>query len=167
MVKETSKEELQSLNEELSTVNNQLQDKVDELDKANNDMTNLLASTDIATIFFDPEKRIQRFTPATAKLLNLIAADVGCPIGDFSSRLANAALLHDVDRVLERLTPLEKDVYSEDGECYLRRVTPYRTQDNRLEKAKRPLEVEAATQLVEQMRFGPLSSTECVANPAR
>jgi two-component system CheB/CheR fusion protein len=46
---ETSKEELQSLNEELSTVNSQLQEKVNELDAANNDMVNLLASTDIAT----------------------------------------------------------------------------------------------------------------------
>jgi PAS domain S-box-containing protein len=130
---ETSKEELQSLNEELSTVNNQLRDKVDELDKANNDMTNLLASTDIATIFLDPEKRIRQFTRSTAKLLSLIAADIGRPVDDFSSRLANSALLPDVDRVLEKLTPLEKEVHTENGECYLRRVTPYRTQDNRIE----------------------------------
>lgn len=78
---ESSREKLQSLNEELSTVNNQLQDKVDELDKASNDMANLFASTDIATIFLDSEKRIQCFNPATAKLLNLLAADIGRPIG--------------------------------------------------------------------------------------
>ena len=129
---ETSKEELQSLNEELSTVNNQLQDKVEELDKTNNDITNLLESTDIATIFLDAEMRIRRFTPATAKLLNLIATDVGRPITDFSSRIANENLDSDAQRVLETLGPSEKEVSTESGEYYLRRIVPYRTGDNRI-----------------------------------
>jgi two-component system, chemotaxis family, CheB/CheR fusion protein len=71
---ETSKEELQSLNEELNTVNNQLQDKLAELEQANNDLTNLFNSTNVATVFLDTDLRIRRFTPATARLLNLIAA---------------------------------------------------------------------------------------------
>ena len=45
----TSKEEMQSLNEELQTVNAELQSKVDEFLRMNNDMKNLLNSTDIAT----------------------------------------------------------------------------------------------------------------------
>ncbi|MDD5723857.1 MAG: chemotaxis protein CheB [Syntrophales bacterium] len=44
----TSKEEMQSMNEELQTVNNELQAKVDALSRADNDMKNLLDSTDIA-----------------------------------------------------------------------------------------------------------------------
>jgi len=106
---------------------------VDELDKANNDMANLFASTDIATIFLDTEKRIKRFNPATAKLLNLLAADVGRPFSDFASFVTNAALLTDIDRVLGQDTTLEKEVYDERGTCYLRRITPYRTQDRRIE----------------------------------
>ena len=47
----TSKEELQSLNEELQTVNSELQSKVDELVASNSDMTNLMNSTNIATVF--------------------------------------------------------------------------------------------------------------------
>ena len=50
---ETSKEELQSLNEELTTVNAELEEKVDELERTHNDLDNLLASTHIATLFFD------------------------------------------------------------------------------------------------------------------
>jgi two-component system CheB/CheR fusion protein len=38
---ETSKEELQSVNEELQTVNNELTSKIDELGRANSDLTNL------------------------------------------------------------------------------------------------------------------------------
>jgi two-component system CheB/CheR fusion protein len=130
---ETSKEELQSLNEELSTVNNQLQDKVDELDKANNDMVNLLASTDIATVFLDPELRIKRFTPPTAKLLNLVASDVGRPLRDFAPRFSDTALLDDCRHVIQRLTPAEAEITTDDERTYLRRVLPYRTADNRIE----------------------------------
>ena len=50
---ETSKEELQSVNEELATVNAELQTKVAELSRANNDMNNLLAGTDVGTVFVD------------------------------------------------------------------------------------------------------------------
>ena len=51
---ETSKEELQSVNEELTTVNHQLKCRVEELSDTNTDLSNLMASTDIGTIFFGP-----------------------------------------------------------------------------------------------------------------
>ncbi|MFZ4572506.1 MAG: chemotaxis protein CheB, partial [Bacteroidales bacterium] len=47
----TSKEEMQSLNEELQTVNTELQSKVTDFIRANDDMKNLLNSTEIATLF--------------------------------------------------------------------------------------------------------------------
>lgn len=130
---ETSKEELQSLNEELSTVNSQLQEKVDELESANNDMANLLTSTDIATLFLAADHTIQRFTAPTARLFKLIASDVGRPIGDISARVDDPALPGDLDAVLQTLTPRERELRSEDGRWYLRRIKPYRTADNRIE----------------------------------
>ena len=47
---ETSKEELQSINEELITVNQELKMKVEETGKVNDDLQNLIASTDIALV---------------------------------------------------------------------------------------------------------------------
>ena len=80
----TSKEEMQSLNEELQTVNPELQAKVDELSRANNDMKNLLNSTDIATLFLDSELNVRRFTTPTTKIIKLIPGDVGRPITDLA-----------------------------------------------------------------------------------
>jgi len=97
---ETSKEELQSLNEELITVNNQLHNKVEELEATNNNLANLLSSTDIATLCLDTGFRIKWFTPATMKLLNLIATDVGRPINDIANKFTDRDLLHDGERVL-------------------------------------------------------------------
>jgi two-component system CheB/CheR fusion protein len=131
---ETSKEELQSLNEELSTVNSQLEEKVRELELTNDDLDNLLSSTNIATIFLDPELRIKRFTPATAGLFNLIATDRGRPLSDISREFEDPDLLADARKVLERLVPIENDVRTTDGErWYLRRILPYRTRDDRIQ----------------------------------
>jgi two-component system CheB/CheR fusion protein len=129
---ETSKEELQSLNQELTTVNNQLQDKVGELEATNNDLNNLLSSTDISTIFLDTQFHIKRFTPATTQLLNLISTDVGRPLSDISSIFSDEDLLQEAHNVLEKLMPLEKEVPTKDH-CYIRRIAPYRTEDNRID----------------------------------
>lgn len=130
---ETSKEELQSLNEELSTVNSQLEEKVAELDKAGNDLNNLLTSADVTTLFLDSDLRIRRFTPATVKLLNLIPGDIGHSIRDFAYKFSDDALLTDARAVLEKLSPIDKHVWTDEGLCYLRRILPYRTMDNQIE----------------------------------
>ncbi len=131
---ETSKEELQSVNEELATVNAELQTKVTDLSRANNDMSNLLAGTGIATVFVDHQMHIMRFTPAATKIINLILADVGRPVSHIVSNLVNYDRLEaDVKNVLDTLTPKEIDVQTRDGKWYTMRVRPYRTLENVIE----------------------------------
>ncbi|MGD8569095.1 MAG: chemotaxis protein CheB [Gammaproteobacteria bacterium] len=130
---ETSKEELQSLNEELNTVNNQLQDKVTELEETNNDLDNLLTSTDIATIFLDRNLCIKRFTPSSSKLLSLIPTDIGRPLSDISYKVNDEKLIEEADSVLARFIPVEREVCDDDGNWYLRRIVPYRTEDHKIE----------------------------------
>jgi len=133
---EISKEELQSMNEELNTVNSELQFKVEELKKNCDDTKNLLSSTGIATIFLDRKLQIRLFNPAIAKLLNLRKSDIGRSISDFSAKVTNNDLLKDARYVLNKLLPIEKDVWSlGDNQkkcCYLRRIVPYRTVDDHI-----------------------------------
>ena len=129
----TSKEEMQSLNEELQTVNQELQAKVDDLTRANNDMKNLLDSTEIATVFLDQELRVGRFTvPATA-IINLIPTDAGRPITDITTNLRYPELAADAREVMRTLVFSEKAVATSDGRWFLVRIMPYRTLDNRID----------------------------------
>jgi two-component system CheB/CheR fusion protein len=75
----TSKEEMQSLNEELQTVNIELQSKVSDYGRANNDMKNLLNSTEIATLFLDRDMNIRRFTDKVINIIKLRNSDIGRP----------------------------------------------------------------------------------------
>lgn len=133
---ETSKEELQSMNEELNTVNSELQFKVEELERSYDDTQNLLSSTDIATLFLDRKLQIRLFNPAIGELLNLRESDIGRSISDFSAKVANNDLLNDAHQVLDKLTPIEKDVWSTSdsqiNRCYLRRIVPFRTVDDHI-----------------------------------
>jgi two-component system CheB/CheR fusion protein len=130
---ETSKEELQSLNEELNTVNAQLQSKIDEVERTNNDLDNLLTSTNIATVFLDGQLRIRRFTAAAMRLFTLIPSDVGRPLADIAQTFTDPALLTDAATVLKTLTPRQAEVAAREGRWYMRQVLPYRTQDSRIE----------------------------------
>jgi len=130
---ETSKEELQSVNEELKTVNQELEDKVDELREANNDLRNLLAATEIGTLFLDRDLTIQRFTPRIEELFHVQEADVGRPIGNFTHQLDYDTLVDDAEEVLDTLVPVEREAQSEGDEWFLVRHHPYRTADDQIE----------------------------------
>lgn len=120
------------MNEELSTINSQLRDKVAELSAANDDLANLLSSTAIATLFLDTRFQIKRFTPAARYLFKLRAGDVGRPLSDIVPTVADDTLFVDATNVLEKLVPLENEVRTDNGQWYLRRILPYRTQDDRI-----------------------------------
>ncbi|VXB62432.1 CheR family methyltransferase [Massilia sp. 9I] len=132
---ETSKEELQSVNEELITVNYELKVKVEETGKANDDLNNLIASTDIATVFVDSGMRIKRFTPRATDIFSVIASDLGRSLLDLTHRLDYDQLADDVSATFATLRPVEREVRSYDGRWYIVRLLPYRTTEDRIEGA--------------------------------
>lgn len=128
-----SKEELQSLNEELTALNSQLQETLRQQRTLSNDLQNVLYSTDVATIFLDLDLNIRFFTPASRLLFNVIPSDVGRPLADLSSLAADGALIADARTVLQTLLPVEREIRAGSGAWYMRRILPYRTQDDGVE----------------------------------
>ncbi len=128
-----SKEEMQSLNEELTALNSQLQETLEQQRTTSNDLKNVLYSTDVATLFLDTNLSIRFFTPATKLLFNVIPSDVGRPLAHLSSLAADSALPADVQTVLNTLAPLEREIEAQTGSWYVRRILPYRTQQNTVE----------------------------------
>jgi two-component system CheB/CheR fusion protein len=124
---ESSKEELQSVNEELTTVNAELQSRVEDTAKANDDLQNIIVSTDIATVFVDKKIQVKRFTPSAT----------------------------DVKEAFESLKLIEREVQSQDGKWYLMRLLPYRTADDRIDGAVLTLiDITKRHEAEEQARIG-------------
>ncbi|NBB71768.1 MAG: PAS domain-containing protein [Alphaproteobacteria bacterium] len=130
---ETSKEELQSMNEELQTVNAELQSKLETISLAHSDLRNLIAATEIGTLFLDAELRIRLSTPKVSEIFNLTDADSGRRLTDFTHRLEDVRIEADARDVLAELVPIERTVRTEDQGWLLMRMRPYRTIDDRID----------------------------------
>ena len=119
-------EELQSVNEELYTVNAEHQAKIQELTQLNNDIDNLLRSTDIGVIFLNRELQIRKFTPAATEAVNIKANDLGRPIADITNNLECPNLPEILQQVVASQEPLEREMrISETGAQLLMRVNLY------------------------------------------
>ncbi len=129
----TSKEELQSLNEELTALNTQLQETLERQRTTSNDLQNILYSTDVATLFLDRALNIRFFTPATRALFNIISGDVGRPLRDLTSLAVDRALAADARAVLSGAAAIEREVETDAGTWFIRRVLPYRGEDDAIE----------------------------------
>lgn len=123
---ESSKEELQSLNEELNVVNQQLQQKLVELERANTDLGDVVASSEIATIWLDNQLRIKWFTPTMSGRFHLEQSDTGRPVTDLASPLTDAGLVDDATAVMKKGSPVEHEQTLSDGRHFLRRILPFR-----------------------------------------
>ncbi len=167
----TSKEEMQSLNEELQTVNIELQSKIADFMLANNDMKNLLNSTDIATLFLDKELNIRRFTDQTTHLFKLRQTDIGRPFTDMVTELQYPEITNHAHEVLKTLVFKETDIATHDQRWFTVRIMPYRTFDDHIDglvitfiditKAKK-LEQELA--IANEIERGKLASDLVIAD---
>lgn len=129
----TSKEEMQSLNEELQTVNIELQSKVSDYVQANNDMKNLLNSTDIATLFLDKELNIRRFTDPITNIFKVRNTDIGRPFTDLVTDLQYPEIGIHAKQVIKTLHFIEKSVVTLDGRWFDIKIMPYRTLDDHID----------------------------------
>ncbi|CAD5249133.1 MULTISPECIES: CheR family methyltransferase [unclassified Imperialibacter] len=130
---QSTNEELQSVNEEIYTVNTELSHKVRELADLNDDVNNMIDSTQIGVVFLDHSLKIRKFTPEITKLFNLDEADIGRDISKFTANFASDTLVANCKKVLGDGKATEREVRNKSGQYYLKRITPYYTKDGQID----------------------------------
>jgi len=130
---ESTREEMQSLNEELQTVNIELQSKVNDYARANDDMKNLLNSTEIATLFLDKELNIRRFTDQITKIFKLRNTDIGRPFTELTTDIQYPEIESHARQVIKNLISVETAIATHDERWFNVRIMPYRTLDDNMD----------------------------------
>ena len=120
-------EELYSMNQELKAVNTELVKKVDELSWANSDVQKLLDNAEIALVFLDSNLHVTRFTPQISHLFYLLPSDIGRSLFDLVNKLDYLDLENNARKVLDSLMLIEKEVTASDERWFKVRIMPYRT----------------------------------------
>jgi two-component system CheB/CheR fusion protein len=128
-----AKKELQSTNEELTMLNEELQTRNTELGQAINDLTNLLASINVAILMLGEDLSIRRYTPMAERLFSLIPSDLGRRLSDLNRSILIPDLDQTVTTVITNLTAIDRDVQDRDGRWYSLRIRPYRTREHKIE----------------------------------
>jgi len=122
---------MQSVNEELQTINAEMVSKNELLTRVNSDLKNLLDSTEIATIFLDNAMRIKSFTAGMTDIFHLRDGDRGRRVTDITTVLSYPDLEKDAKKVLRTLSVIDKEVsLADEGMTFLMRIRPYRTLGN-------------------------------------
>ncbi len=123
---QSTNEELHSVNEELYTVNSQYQLKIHELIELNEDINNLLQSTNIGVVFLDKKLRIRKFTPATIVAINLIETDINRPLKHLSHNLDCDNFIEIIQSAAQSEKSLDLEVKVARSDKYLlMRINPY------------------------------------------
>jgi two-component system CheB/CheR fusion protein len=123
---QSTNEELQSVNEELYTVNSEYQLKINELIELNEDINNLLRSTNIGVVFLDKKLRIRKFTPAATVAINLIETDINRPLKHLSNNLDCGNFIEIIQEAAQSEKSLDLEVKLADCDKYLlMRINPY------------------------------------------
>ena len=131
---QSTNEELHSVNEELHTVNSEYQSKIQQLSELNNDIDNLLQSTDIGVIFLDIELRIRKFTSAATRAVSLVETDIGRPLAHLAQNMDVPNLIELLEEALTIGEASEREVALQDcQESLLMRINPYRTENEVLD----------------------------------
>ncbi|MDY6899293.1 MAG: CheR family methyltransferase [Cyanobacteriota bacterium] len=131
---QSTNEELHSVNEELYTVNAEYQSKISELTEVNNDIDNLLRSTDIGVVFLDRDLNIRKFTPAATVAINLVEADINRPLKHITHNLNCTNLIELLKAVVESQKCLDKEVKLLEKDFHLlMRINPYLLEDGNLD----------------------------------
>lgn len=159
---QSTNEELQSVNEELVTVNSEYQMRIREMSQLNDDINNLLDATPVGIILLDETLAIRKFTPAARQFLNLLAQDIGRPLGHLSHELLEIDLVGLARKVLQTGSVQSIEARTKTGGGCLLALLPYLTHNAHVAGV-----VITIVDLSEQMKIrGRLASEQVKTNSA-
>ena len=98
------------------------------LEEMTDDVDNLLASTDIGTIFLDENLQIRKFTRAAANYVKLQTSDIGREITDFALHIDLPDFFEKINEVYATSEPFSEHATARNSTRVLVRITPYFSQ---------------------------------------
>lgn len=125
---QSANEELESLNEELQSTNAHCRERIDDLEKSNDDLGSFIESADFGIFFIDLDLRIRRHTAAGARMTGLLPHDEGRLAADLSHPLLGEATSA-AKAVINGSPGVVKAIDDADGEPLLLRASPYLRKD--------------------------------------
>ncbi|MFC1853072.1 PAS domain S-box protein [candidate division CSSED10-310 bacterium] len=117
--------EMKLIKSELATIKAENQQKIRELKELNDDVYNMLTSSQLATIFLDEKLTLRKFTPHINEIFRISDSELGSPFHKLSHLLPDVNVAETVKTVQETCLSVEKEVQSTVGKWYLMRVLPY------------------------------------------
>jgi two-component system CheB/CheR fusion protein len=126
---------MQSTNEELTTVNEELQNRMAELSQTNDDLHNVLTGVDNAVIIVGMDLRMRRYTVAAERLLHLAPGDVGRSVGFLDTFLGTPGIEQKAAEVVQQLSTFSHEILAANKRWYALKITPYKTLDHTIRGA--------------------------------
>ena len=103
------------------------------LRRTSDNARNILNSSGIATLVLDRDLKLRFFTPAATSLFKLASANVGRPLAEAVCRFKDDDLLLDAQSVIVTGVSLWREIETDRGASYNRRLLPYRDEDNEIQ----------------------------------
>ncbi len=116
-------------------LNEELKNRNQALGRLNDDLANLQTNIDIAVVIVDNGLKIRRFTASAQELLRISPSDVGSSIANITPGVHIQDLDKTITEVIDKLTPVSREVEGLEDRCYEMRVRPYLTEDKRIDGA--------------------------------
>ncbi len=87
----------------------------------------ILSSSGLPLVVVDHELRLSFFTPAATALFKIASADLGKPLADIARHFVDDDLILDAQTVIAANISLRRQVNTDKGACFSRRLLPYQT----------------------------------------
>ncbi|WMJ74067.1 ATP-binding protein [Cytophagaceae bacterium ABcell3] len=100
-------------------------EKIDDLEKINEEQENYFQSTIIPQLFFDKDFILRKFSPAAMKQFELSDDSIGLHLDDLTNNLKYDYLKGDIQHTMDLRKVVEKELQTSDNRWYRMNVLPF------------------------------------------